>query len=43
MVITGYDDEGFTINDPNSIIKSNTHWQFERLGSQIRAAWRMFV
>ncbi len=34
MVITGYDDEGFTINDPNSIIKSNTHWQFERLGSQ---------
>ncbi len=31
MVITGYDDEGFTINDPNSIIKSNTHWQFERL------------
>ncbi len=43
MVITGYDDEGFTINDPNSIIKSNTHWQLERLGSQIRAAWRMFV
>lgn len=43
MVITGYDDEGFTINDPNSIIKSNTHWQFERLSSQIRAAWRMFV
>ena len=42
-VITGYDDEGFTINDPNSIIKSNTHWQFERLHSQIRAAWRMFV
>ena len=42
-VITGYDDEGFTINDPNSIIKSNTHWQFERLSSQIRAAWRMFV
>ena len=32
MVITGYDDEGFTINDPHSIIKSNTHWQFERLG-----------
>ena len=43
MVITGYDDEGFTINDPNSIIKSNTHWQFDRLHSQIRAAWRMFV
>ena len=43
MVITGYDDEGFTINDPNSIIKSNTHWQFERLHSQIRAAWRMIV
>ena len=43
MVITGYDEEGFTINDPNSIIKSNTHWQFERLHSQIRAAWRMFV
>ena len=27
MVITGYDDEGFSINDPNSIEKSGKRWR----------------
>ena len=43
MVITGYDDEGFSINDPNSIVRSGQRWSFETLSSQIRAAWRMYV
>lgn len=43
MVITGYDDEGFSINDPNSIVRSGQRWLFETLSSQIRAAWRMYV
>lgn len=29
MVITGYDDEGFSINDPNSIEKSGKRWLFK--------------
>ncbi len=43
MVITGYDDKGFSINDPNSIVRSGQRWSFETLSSQIRAAWRMYV
>lgn len=37
MVITGYDDEGFSINDPNSIEKSGKRWLFRNISSQIRA------
>ena len=36
MVITGYDDEGFSINDPNSIEKSGKRWLFKNISSQIR-------
>lgn len=31
MVITGYDDEGFSINDPNSIEKSGKRWLFRNI------------
>ena len=30
MVITGYDDEGFSINDPNSIEKSGKRWLIQK-------------
>ena len=43
MVITGYDDEGFSINDPNSIEKSGKRWLFKNISSQIRAVWSMYV
>lgn len=43
MVITGYDDEGFSINDPNSIEKSGKRWLFRNISSQIRAVWSMYV
>lgn len=43
MVITGYDDEGFSINDPNSIEKSCKRWLFKNISSQIRAVWSMYV
>lgn len=43
MVITGYDDEGFSINDPNSIGKSGKRWLFKNISSQIRAVWSMYV
>ena len=41
MVTTGYDDEGFSINDPNSIEKSGKRWLFKNISSQIRAVWSM--
>ena len=43
MVITCYDDEGFSINDPNSIEKSGKRWLFKNISSQIRAVWSMYV
>ena len=43
MVITGYDDEGFSINDPNSIENSGKRWLFKNISSQIRAVWSMYV
>lgn len=43
MVITGYDDEGFSINDPNSIEKSGKRWLFKNISSRIRAVWSMYV
>lgn len=43
MVITDYDDEGFSINDPNSIEKSGKRWLFRNISSQIRAVWSMYV
>lgn len=43
MVTTGYDDEGFSINDPNSIEKSGKRWLFKNISSQISAVWSMYV
>ena len=39
IVITGYDEEGFTINDPNSITRSDMHWPYDVLGPQMQACW----
>ncbi|MBQ8935098.1 MAG: C39 family peptidase [Oscillospiraceae bacterium] len=39
IVLTGYTSEGFTVNDPNSIIRSGQAWSFERLKGQIRNLW----
>lgn len=39
IVLTGYRDGGFVINDPNSLANSRKIWTFEELRSQIRALW----
>ena len=43
MTITGYDSEGFTLNDPNSRANSGKHWTYEQLKGQIRNLWAMYV
>lgn len=42
MVITGYDENGFRINDPNSIKNSDMRWSYERIEGQIRNLWAMY-
>lgn len=39
IVIIGYTDEGFTVNDPNSILRSEMIWSFDRLKRQIKNLW----
>ncbi len=39
MVVTGYDEAGFVINDPNSRAISEKTWDYETLSHQIRNLW----
>lgn len=41
MVIIGYDDQGFIINDPNSRANSEKRWTFDQLNGQVRNLWAM--
>ena len=39
IVITGYKNGAFTVNDPNSRVRSGQSWTYERLQSQIKNLW----
>ncbi len=39
IVLTDYDDEGFTVLDPNSKTRSSQKWTYERIENQIRNIW----
>ena len=39
IVLIGWDGEAFTVNDPNSRIRSGQLWTYEQLESQIRNIW----
>lgn len=41
IVICGYEDGWFEVNDPNSVERSNAKWTYERLAGQIRNLWAM--
>ena len=39
LVVYGYDEEGFRINDPNCVARSGKSYSFERLKPQIKNVW----
>ncbi len=39
IVIYGYNEEGFFVNDPNSVIRSEKQWDFATLKGQIKNLW----
>ena len=39
IVIYGYDKDGFMVNDPNSVARSNRRYAFEQLKSEIKSLW----
>ena len=41
IVLTGYQDGVFSVNDPNSVLNSQKPWTYEQLESQIRNIWEI--
>ena len=39
IIVTGFTDEGFRVNDPNSYQNSEKVWTYERLSPQIKNLW----
>lgn len=39
IVIYGYDNEGFQVNDSNCVARSRRSWSFEEIGEQIKQVW----
>ena len=39
IVIYGYDENGFKINDPKSVYRSRLAWTFEQIKYDIKAIW----
>lgn len=41
IVLRGYDEGGFYVNDPNRKENSKKQWSFERLSPQVKCLWRI--
>lgn len=41
IVVTGYNEDGFVVNDPNSRTNSEKVWPFRTIQSQIKNLWAM--
>lgn len=41
IVIYGYDDAGFKVNDPNCVARSRKRWRFDEIKWQIKSVWAM--
>ena len=39
IVIYGYDESGFFINDPNCVARSVKSWSYDQIGGQIKQLW----
>lgn len=39
IVIYGYDETGFKVNDPMCVARSNRTWTFEEFGKQLKRIW----
>lgn len=43
IVLTGFENDTFQVNDPNSILRSEKRWTYEELEGQIRNIWAIGV
>lgn len=42
IVLYGYDEEGFFVNDPNSRARSQKSWSYDEIYTQIKAIWAYY-
>ena len=43
ILIRGYDDKGFFVNDPNRRSNSEKQWDYDTLSSQMKCLWRIGI
>ncbi len=43
IVIVDYIDNKFKIHDPNSRLRSNMLWEYDRIESQIKNLWELYI
>lgn len=41
ILLTGYQDGSFTVNDPNSVQRSGQSWSYQRIEGQIKNLWSL--
>lgn len=41
IVVYGYDEEGFFVNDPNCVARSRRKWSYSEIGTQIKNMWSL--
>lgn len=41
ILLTGYQDGAFTVNDPNSPLRSQQTWSYDTLSGQIKNLWAL--
>lgn len=39
IVVYGYDETGFKVNDPKCVARSNRTWEFSEFGNQLKRIW----
>ena len=39
IVIYGYNQQGYRVNDPNCVARSRRIWSFEEIQGQIKSIW----
>ncbi len=43
IVVAGVENGKFKVNDPNSLLRSNMLWEFDRLKGQIKNLWDLYL
>ncbi len=43
IVVAGVENGKFKVNDPNSLLRSNMLWEFDRIKGQIKNLWELYL